>query len=88
MGLLVLLSGFVAKGIYTSERNRPSHLGGTAASTFALSKDEFRTKEDIANMKESLDGMLKLGLIGDMVLHAIHENDFWIFSHTEYKEDS
>ena len=39
-------------------------------------------------MKESLDGMLKLGLIGDMVVHAIHENDFWIFSHTEYKEGS
>ena len=39
-------------------------------------------------MKESLDGMLKLGLIGDMVLDAIHENDFWMVSHPEYKEGS
>lgn len=88
VGVSVLCPGFVATGIYTSERNRPQHLGGIVASAFALSKDEFRTKGELASMQESLDGMLHPDLIGDMVLHAIHENEFWIFSHPEYKEGS
>ena len=37
-------------------------------------------------MKESLGAMLDPALIGDMVLHAIQENEFYIFSHPEFKE--
>jgi NAD(P)-dependent dehydrogenase (short-subunit alcohol dehydrogenase family) len=86
VGVSVLCPGFVATGIYTSERNRPEQLGGAAASAFDLSKDEFRTEEEIKSMQASLDGMLDPALIGDMVLHAVQENEFWILSHPEFNE--
>lgn len=86
VGVSVLCPGFVATGIYTSERNRPQQLGGATASEFDLSKDGFRTEEEIASMQQSLDGMLEPALIGDMVLHAVQENEFWIFSHPEFRE--
>jgi len=86
VGVSVLCPGFVATGIYTSERNRPQQLGGATASVFDLSKDEFRTEEEIANMQQSLDGMLEPSLIGDMVLHAVQKNEFWILSHPEFRE--
>ncbi|MBT3833641.1 MAG: hypothetical protein HOF53_19470 [Gammaproteobacteria bacterium] len=37
-------------------------------------------------MQQSLDGMLEPSLIGDMVLHAVQENEFWILSHPEFRE--
>ena len=37
-------------------------------------------------MQESLDAMLNPALIGDMTLHAIQENEFYSFSHPEFKE--
>ena len=86
VGVSVLCPGFVATGIYTSERNRPQQLGGATASEFDLSKDAFRTEEEIASMQQSLDGMLDPSLIGDMVLHAVQENEFWILSHPEFRE--
>ena len=86
VGVSVLCPGFVATGIYTSERNRPQQLGGATASVFDLSKDELRTEEEIANMQQSLDGMLEPSLIGDMVLHAVQKNEFWILSHPEFRE--
>jgi NAD(P)-dependent dehydrogenase (short-subunit alcohol dehydrogenase family) len=86
IGVSVLCPGFVNTGIYSSERNRPQGLGGSSASQFALEKDQFRTEEEIAAMQASLAGMLDPALIGDMVLHAVIENEFYILSHTEYKE--
>lgn len=37
-------------------------------------------------MLESLDAMLEPSLIGDMVLYAIQNDEFYIFSHPEYRE--
>jgi hypothetical protein len=37
-------------------------------------------------MQQSLDGMLEPSLIGDMVLHAVQKNEFWILSHPEFRE--
>lgn len=85
VGVSVLCPGFVETGIYTSERNRPGELGGAEASEFDLSKDENRTEEENANLQESLQGMLQPQLIGDMVLTAIQENEFWILSHPEFE---
>ena len=85
IGVSVLCPGFVATGIYTSERNRPEPFGGAAASQFDLAKDEFRTDEELARMQAGLDAMLDPSLIGDMVLHAVQENEFWILSHPELR---
>ncbi len=86
VGVSVLCPGFVDTGIYTSERNRPSVLGGHTASEFDLTKHANLSEEQLASIKESLDGMLDPALVGDMVLHAIVENEFWIFSHPEFKQ--
>lgn len=88
VGVSVLCPGFVDTAIYTSERNRPSELGGNEASRFDLSENANLTDEQLASIKESLEGMLDPSLVGDMVLHAIQENEFWIFSHPEFKAGS
>ncbi len=86
IGVSVLCPGFVATGIYTSERNRPGNLGGNNASKFDLASDEHRTDEERARIKAMLDSMLDPSLIGDMVLHAIQTNEFYILSHTDYRD--
>ena len=86
VGVSVLCPGFVNTGIYSSERNRPDSLGGNAASTFDMPSDEYRTDEEKARMQASIAAMLDPALIGDMTLHAIVENEFYIFSHVDYRQ--
>ncbi|MFT4799277.1 MAG: NAD(P)-dependent dehydrogenase (short-subunit alcohol dehydrogenase family) [Candidatus Azotimanducaceae bacterium] len=77
IGASVLCPGFVETDIYSSERNRPDAFGGEDASKFALDPD---TKIS------ELPGMLPAQVIGDMVLHAIQNDVFYILSHSELKE--
>lgn len=86
IGVSVLCPGFVATGIYNSERNRPGTLGGSNASEFNMTNDENRSEEEIASIQESMDGMLDPAIVGDMTLHAIQNNEFWIFSHQDFKD--
>lgn len=86
IGVSVLCPGFVNTGIYTSERNRPADLGGSKASAFDLSRDASRSPEDIEALKASLENMLDPALVGDMVLQAIIDNDFYILTHPEFRE--
>ncbi len=86
VGVSVLCPGFVATNIYSSERNRPADLGGAAASSFDLTQDKLRSEEEIEAIKASLDGMIDPAIVGDMTLHAILENEFWIFTHAGFKE--
>ena len=85
VGVSVLCPGFVDTGIFSSERNRPEPLGGAKASAFDLPADEYRTEEERAWMQAGIDAKLDPALIGAMVLHAVQENEFWIFSHPELK---
>ena len=82
----MLCPGFVATGIYESERNRPANLGGSNASEFNMTNDGNRAEEEIAALQESLDAMLDPAIVGDMTLHAIQNNEFWIFTHPEFKD--
>jgi len=86
IGVSVLCPGFVATGIYESERNRPTNLGGSKASEFNMTNDQNRTEEEIAQIQENLNAMLDPAIVGDMTLHAIQNNEFWIFSHPEFKD--
>lgn len=79
IGCSVLCPGFVATDIYSSERNRPSDLGGVEASKFDLGQQDGAT---IAQ----LPGLIPAQVIGDMVLHAIQNDVFYILSHGELKE--
>ena len=87
VGVSVLCPGFVATGIYESERNRPADLGGSKASEFNMTNDQNRTEEEIAQIQNNLNAMLDPAIVGDMTLHAIQNNEFWIFSHPEFKDN-
>ena len=86
VGVSVLCPGYVDTGIYTSERNRPAKLGGSDASKFDPANDEYRTQEEIDSMLEGLSAMLDPAVVGDMVLYAIQNDEFYIFSHPEFKD--
>jgi NADP-dependent 3-hydroxy acid dehydrogenase YdfG len=84
IGVSVLCPGFVATNIYTSERNRPDSLGGSKASEFKVEgEDEVERQK---RRQEIMSNALDPQLIGDMVLHAIQSNEFYILSHPEFKE--
>mgnify|MGYP003637582686 CR=1 FL=1 len=79
IGTSVLCPGFVATDIYSSERNRPGELGGEAASKFDLG-------QEAGTGPGSLPGLMPAQVIGDMVLHAIQNDVFYILSHGELKD--
>ena len=88
IGTSVLCPGFVATDIYTSERNRPDTLGGVEASGFNLDeqRDAAGDPEGSDALKDAMATMMPAEVIGDMVLHAIQKDEFYIMSHTEFKE--
>ena len=83
IGVSVLCPGFVATNIYDSERNRPDTFGGTEASSFTLGAS---SSEQEQRRAEILENALDPQVIGDMVLHAILTNEFYILSHPDAKE--
>ena len=83
VGVSVLCPGIVNTNIFTSERNRPAALPGT---DFALLGDANAPEaEQAARLAELQAGALDPAIVGDMVLHAIREDEFYIFSHPELK---
>lgn len=84
IGVSVLCPGIVNTNIFTSDRNRPSALAGT---TFALLGESDATPtEQAARLAELQANALEPAVVGDMVLHAIREDEFYIFSHPELKQ--
>ena len=82
IGVSALCPGVVNTNIFTSERNRPEALPGETRT--ALMADA--TEEEWADRMEQIrDGALDPAVVGDMVLHAIRENEFYIFTHPELK---
>jgi len=86
IGVSALCPGFVNTGIYTSERNRPGDLQTSEDATFRPSQSEYLDDDQKEIIQGALDAMVDPALIGDMVLHAIQENVFYIFTHPEFKE--
>jgi NADP-dependent 3-hydroxy acid dehydrogenase YdfG len=78
IGVSVLCPGLVKSSIYESEKIRPAHLSAQATRT----DPEFLTR--LAQVHE-------VGMdpeeVGQKVLRAIRRNDFYIFSHPEFKEE-
>ena len=85
IGTSVLCPGFVATQIFTSERNRPDLLGGAQASSFGTEGIDLGGEAG-ERMEEMLANALDPAVIGDMVLHAIQNDEFYILSHTEFKD--
>lgn len=85
IGTSVLCPGFVATQIFTSERNRPDQLGGAQASSFGTEGIDMEGEAG-ERMEEMLASALDPAIIGDMVLHAVQTDEFYILSHAEFKE--
>ena len=82
IGVSALCPGVVNTNIFTSERNRPEALPGETRTALMANA----TEEEWADRMEQIrDGALDPAVVGDMVLHAIRENEFYIFTHPELK---
>ena len=85
IGTSVLCPGFVATQIFSSERNRPDQLGGAEASSFGTDGIDLEGEAG-ERMEEMLTNALDPAVIGDMVLHAIQNDELYILSHAEFKD--
>jgi NAD(P)-dependent dehydrogenase (short-subunit alcohol dehydrogenase family) len=78
IGVSVLMPGLVKSAIYESEKIRPAELSGGAVPT------DPQFLEQLAHVHEF--GMTPAE-IGGKVLRAIERNDFYVFSHPEFKDE-
>ena len=88
IGVSVLCPGFVSTNIFTSQRNRPESLqsaGSSAESEISNPIESLLEGEDNDQIREMMSGFLDPSVVGDMVLHAIQEDEFYIFSHPQFQ---
>ena len=81
IGVSVLCPGLVNTNIFDSGRNRPEDLPG--ASLAPLVDPNQSSDELTAQLDEMRHNALDPAVVGDMVLHAIREDEFYIFTHPE-----
>ncbi len=81
IGVSALCPGLVNTNIFTSERNRPDEFGGPEASGELIPNPD---DESDRSLDELLRTSLDPAAVGDMVLHAIQNDEFYIFTHPEF----
>lgn len=79
IGVSVLCPGFVATNIYDSERNRPPQL----ANPDAKEDEGFLGNTEL--VEELRGNAMDPAVVGEKVLEAVRANDFYIFTHPEFK---
>ena len=82
IGVSVLCPGLVNTNIFNSTRNRPEELAGAELNLSGLD-DTSAERERGVRLDELLATALDPAVVGDMVLHAIREDEFYIFTHPE-----
>jgi NADP-dependent 3-hydroxy acid dehydrogenase YdfG len=75
IGISVLCPGMVSTGIVSSERNRPEQFGGAE-------KPAMTPREGAAPAEMNV---MKPAAIGDIVLHSIQNDVFYIMTHDEFQ---
>lgn len=75
IGVSVLCPGFVNTNIFTSERNRPDRL--------STQPDSAPQPMNLEAYAAHLDSMLDPSIVGDMTLHAIQQDEAYIFPHPQ-----
>ena len=83
IGVSVLCPGVVNTNIFDSGRNRPSHLQGETDTAQMVLSDDLAAPEREQRMAEMMARALDPAVVGDMVLHSIQEDEFYIFTHPE-----
>ena len=79
IGVSVLCPGVVNTNIFTAGRNRPSTLAAERETNF----ERARTDSEIAD-NEVMRNIIEPDVVGDMVLHAIQNDQFYIFTHPDF----
>lgn len=85
IGVSVLCPGVVRTNIFDSGRNRPSELTGDRDTASNLMVSNLPEDERGSRISELLANALDPSIVGDMVLHAILNDEFYIFTHPEVK---
>lgn len=86
IGVSVLCPGVVNTNIFSSGRNRPDALRNDDHSdTMTGLVGSSEPKGEGARWAELMAGALDPAVVGDMVLHAIHNDELYIFTHPEDK---
>lgn len=75
IGVSVLCPGVVSTGIRNSERNRPTEYGGGAAPAMTTNDQPSDIEMDV----------MEPAAIGDIVLHAMTHDQFYILTHDEFE---
>lgn len=81
IGVSVLCPGIVNTNIFDASRNRPDEYAGDDAAEALLS--DVPPEQRAARLDELRASALDPAIVGDMVLHAIREDEFYIFTHPE-----
>ncbi|MCY4012810.1 MAG: SDR family NAD(P)-dependent oxidoreductase [Gammaproteobacteria bacterium] len=81
IGVSVLCPGIVNTNIFDASRNRPEEFAGDDAAEALLS--DVPPEQRAARLDELRASALDPAIVGDMVLHAIREDEFYIFTHPE-----
>jgi NAD(P)-dependent dehydrogenase (short-subunit alcohol dehydrogenase family) len=85
IGVSVLCPGVVKTNIFDSGRNRPADLTGERDTASALLANDLPEEQRAARVAELLANALDSAVVGDMVLHAIQNEEFYIFTHPEMR---
>ncbi len=83
IGVSVLCPGVVNTNIFDSGRNRPDSLKGERDTASLVLNAELPEGERQAAMEALIADSLDPAVVGDMVLHAIQNEEFYIFTHPE-----
>ena len=81
IGVSVLCPGVVNTNIFTASRNRPSSLPATQEMNFERTDTDSEAVES-----EVMRNILEPDVVGDMVLHAIQNDQFYIFTHPDFAQ--
>jgi NAD(P)-dependent dehydrogenase (short-subunit alcohol dehydrogenase family) len=85
IGVSVLCPGVVKTNIFDSGRNRPASLASERDTASLLLSADIPEAERAARLEELLANALDAAVVGDMVLHAIQSDEFYIFTHPEFR---
>jgi len=86
IGVSVLCPGVVRTNIFDSGRNRPTELAAATDTAGAVLAADVPEEQRAERINQLLASALDPAVVGDMVVHAIQTDEFYIFTHPEIKQ--
>jgi len=86
IGVSVLCPGVVRTNIFDSGRHRPTDLAAATDTAGAVLAADVPEEQRAERINQLLASALDPAVVGDMVVHAIQTDEFYIFTHPEIKQ--